>query len=383
MRCEALAIALALWACGGESKTDEADDAPAGTGAPTAQLSAWAAAAEAFSPKLFDQAHRDAWMTPQMQTQFVLPRLITPKRYQLLQVAELRRVSADERAGEIAFAVDGWPMALSIGMQKTTDGWRVHRVSAPAVQEALVRLIELKGGLPQSDTAEPWPGGLAGKDSNGRPTAAAFVLATTAGLWVDGQPVADNAAAVQVAIRAALKARTDLAQAAHATYLPHVAIALDGAARSDRLAQIADWAVEAGAETLMLIVRDPTGGPAFMPVAVVEEVPAGEKKKPVIRVRPTDEGLVLAMSLEIGEVEETVAGAVPTRVQLAPVFTRLQAEEPAVGILFEPAIGDHARTVALFDALHVAAPDVPIATLPVTTPPAAPGSAAPGSEAAP
>ncbi|MGK0359326.1 MAG: hypothetical protein ACI9U2_001628, partial [Bradymonadia bacterium] len=242
---------------------------------------------------------------------------------------------------------------------------RIDRVSAPAVQEALVRLIDLKGGLPQSDTAEPWPGGLAGKDSNGRPTAAAFVLVTTAGLWVDGQPVADNAAAVQAAIRTALKARADLAQAAHATYLPHVAVALDGASTADRLAQVADWAVEAGAETLMLIVRDPTGGPAYMPLAVVEEVPAGEKKLPVIRVRPTDEGLLLAMSLEIGEVEETVRGKVPTRVQLAPVFRRLQAEEPAVGILFEPITGDHARTVALMDALHIAAPGVPIATRPI------------------
>lgn len=354
-------MALLLAACGGEADAPEA----AVVGSPLAQRSAWAAAAEAFSPRLFEQAHRDAWMTPTMQTQFVLPRLITAQRYQLLQVAELRRVSADQRAGEIAIAVDGWPMALSIGMQKTTDGWRIDRVSAPAVQEALVRLIDLKGGLPQSDTAEPWPGGLAGKDSNGRPTAAAFVLVTTAGLWVDGQPVADNAAAVQAAIRTALKARADLAQAAHATYLPHVAVALDGASTADRLAQVADWAVEAGAETLMLIVRDPTGGPAYMPLAVVEEVPAGEKKLPVIRVRPTDEGLLLAMSLEIGEVEETVRGKVPTRVQLAPVFRRLQAEEPAVGILFEPITGDHARTVALMDALHIAAPGVPIATRPI------------------
>ena len=350
------AIALML-ACGGGASAPEA-----GADAPALHRSAWASAAEAFSPKLFEQEHRDAWMTATMQTQFVLPRLITAKRYQLLQVAELRRASADQRVGEVAIAVDGWPMALSIGMQKTTDGWRIDRVSEPAVQEALVRLIDLKGGLPQSDTAEPWPGGLAGKDANGRPTAAAFLLVTTAGLWLDGQPVADNAAAVQVAMRAALKARGDLAQAAHATYRPHVAIALDGSSKAARLAEVSDWAVEAGAETLMLIVRDPTGGPAFMPLAIVEEVPTGEKKPPVIRVRPTEEGVVMAMSLEIGEVEETVPGSVPTRIQLTPLLTRLQAEGQAVGILLEPVVGDHARTVAIIDALHVAAPGVPIAT---------------------
>lgn len=360
MRCSACALLAVgvLMACG----KDDAAVETTSVDAPVKDRSAWSVAAEAFSARLFDKAHRDRFMTPAVQALFVLPRLVKPTRYRFLQVAELRRVSNDERVGEVAFAIDGWPMALTIGMQRTTDGWRVSNMAEAPVQNALVQLVELKGGLPQSDTAEPWPGGLAGKDANGRPTAAAFLLVTGAGLWVDGQAVADNAAAVQAALRTALKARTDLAQAAHATYRPHVAFALDGAARAERLPEVVQWAMEAGAETLMLIVRDPTGGPAFVPLAVVEEIPAGERKKPVIRAKATPDGLMLAMSLDIGEVEETITARVPTRLQLAPVLKRLQAEEKAVGIVFEAGGGAHARMVALLDALRTAAPGVPIAT---------------------
>lgn len=358
MRSSVLCLLVVLLGCNRDATGPEVTSADA----PVKDRSAWSVAADAFSPKLFEQAHRDRFMTPAAQTLFVLPRLIEPKRYRFLQVAELRRVSNDERVGEVAFAVDGWPMALTIGMQRTTDGWRVANLVEPPVQQALVQLIELKGGLPQSETAEPWPGGLAGKDANGRPTAAAFLLVTEAGLWVDGQAVADNAAAVQAALRQALKARTDLAQSAHATYRPHVAFALDGAARAERLPEVVQWAMEAGAETLMLIVRDPTGGPAFVPLAVVEEVPAGERKQPVIRAKALPDGLMLAMSLDIGEVEETITAAVPTRLQLDPVLKRLQAEEKAVGIVFEAGAGDHQRMVALLDALRTAAPGVPVAT---------------------
>lgn len=357
---EALVLfALSAFAGCGDKATTAPEAAPSDDVA--AARSAWAAAGEAFSARLFDPAHLTRWFAEPVRPAVVLPRLITAERYQLLQVAELRRVSDDQRVGEIAFAVDGWPMAIGFGIRRTTDGWQVNGIAEAPVQQALVSLVE-PGGLPQSDTAEPWPGGLAGRDANGRPTAAAFVLVTGAGLWVDGQPVTDNAAALQGAIRAALKGRTDLAQAAHATYRPHVALAMSADTRGARLAEVVEQAVEAGAETLMIIVRDPTGGPAFMPLAVVEEVPAGEKKLPVIRARATKAGLVLAMSLEVGEVEETLAGALPTRAQLAPVLERLQAEEAAVGILFEPEHGDFARTIALLDLLRTAAPGVPIAT---------------------
>lgn len=350
--------ALLLMACG------DAPEAPApaasATATPSAR-SAWSAAAEAFGPKLFDEKHRARWFAEPIRPAVVLPRLIKAERYQFLQVAELRRVTDDQRVGEVAFAVDGWPMAIGFGVRRTSDGWQVNGIAEAPVQQSLISLVE-PGGLPQSDTAEPWPGGLAGKDANGRPTAAAFVLITGAGLWVDGQPVADNAAAIQGAIRKALKGRTDLALTAHATYRPHVALAMSADTRARRLPELVDQAVEAGAETLMVIVRDPTGGPAFMPLAVVEEVPAGEKKLPVIRAQATKDGLVLAMSLEIGEVEETLTGTRPTRLQLAPVLKRLQAEEKAVGILFEPLAGDYARAVALLDLLRTAAPGVPIAT---------------------
>lgn len=355
--CSAL-VALCV-GCGGETPETPDPAAPA-QAAPIAR-SAWSAAAEAFGPKLFDEKHRARWFAEPIRPAVVLPRLIKPERYQFLQVAELRRVTADQRVGEFAFAVDGWPMALGFGMRRTADGWQVNGIAEAPVQQALIGLVE-PGGLPQSDTAEPWPGGLAGKDANGRPTAAAFVLVTGAGLWVDGQPIADNAAAIQGAIRKALKGRTDLAQTAHATYRPHVALALSAGTAAKRLPELAAQAVEAGAETLMIIVRDPTGGPAFMPLAVVEEVPAGEKKLPVIRARATKDGLVLAMSLEVGEVEETLTGERPTRLQLEPILKRLQAEEKAVGILFEPAAGDHTRAVALLDLLRTAAPGVPIAT---------------------
>lgn len=359
--CWSVLLAASLAAgCGGGDEATPAGPAAAPAGDVPETRSAWAAASEAFGPKLFDPKHRDYWFAAPIRPAVVLPRLVQPERYQFLQVAELRRVSADQRVGEVAFSVDGWPMAIGFGISRTTDGWRINGIAEAPVQQALVNLVA-PGGLPQSDTAEPWPGGLAGRDVNGRPTAAAFVLVTGAGLWVDGQPVADNAAAIQGAIRKALKARTDLANAAHATYRPHVALALSAQSAGKRLPELADQAVEAGAETLMVITRDPTGGPAFMPLAVVEEVPAGEKKQPVIRVRATKEGLVLAMSLEVGEVERTIPGAVPKRLQIEPVLAELQAEEKAVGILFEPQAGDHTRAVALLDLLRTAAPGVPIA----------------------
>ncbi|MCB9545520.1 MAG: hypothetical protein H6706_06510 [Myxococcales bacterium] len=324
-------------------------------------LSAFEVASRAFGSAFFDAEARGALLTGRAREAFRLPGLIEPDRYRFLQVAELRRVDDDRREGEVAFAIDGWPAQLAVELTRSADGWRISKVDDAATQQALVDVLGARG-LPRARTAEPWPGGLAGRDANGRPTAAALVMVTAAGFWVDGRRVPDEPGAIRSAIADALAARQQLAWVAHATYRPHVAIALAADAPALRHAQIAALAVEAGAEALMLVVRDPQGGPAFLPLAHAEPLPVGERVPPVIDVQQTTAGVRLA----VGEVAADVPpGDDGLRVEsLRPAVASLQRAEPAAGFLFHPDPGgNHARAVALLDALRSAASGLPIASV--------------------
>ena len=339
----ALATLLVLTAC--------AEPAPP---APLEHSAAWVVA-QVFGPSFFDAEQRQALMAPRVDETLHLPALIEHDRYRFLQVAELRRVDADHRVGEVAFALDGWPAELAVELTRDAGGWRLSRVADDAAQQAIVELLGIRG-LPRARTAEPWPGGLAGRDRSGRPTAAALVLGSAAGLWVDGQPVREEAAAVKSALSDALAARHQLAWVAHATYRPHVAIALPADAPAIRHAQLARWAVEAGAEALMLIVRDPQGGPAFLPLARAEAVAEGEVAPPTITVTQTPEGAGLTVGTETAAVVLEDPTATRTGIE------RLRAAAPAVGFLLTPsAAGTHSEVVALIDALRRAAPTLPIA----------------------
>ncbi|MEZ4468682.1 MAG: hypothetical protein R3F43_30650 [bacterium] len=187
-------------------------------------------------------------------------------------------------------------------------------------------------------------------------------MVTAAGFWVDGRRVPDEPGAIRAAIADALSARQQLAWVAHATYKPHVAIALTADAPATRHAEIAALAVEAGAEALMLVVRDPQGGPAFLPLAHAEPLPVGERLPPVIDVQQTAAGVRLAVGEAVAEVPPGDDGL---RIEsLRPAVASLQSAEPAVGFLLHPdPAGNHARVVALLDALRSAGAGLPVAAV--------------------
>ncbi len=248
-------IGLALLAC--------AEETPE-----IVETTPWAAVSTAFGDGLFDPGVRAAMFSEAARRDLILPDALTAGRYRFLSLAEMRRIADDRRIGEVAFAVDGWPAALEIELARGADGgWRVERVAPPAVQQ---RLLDLLGptGLPIAREVEPWSGGLAGRDAAGRPTAAVLLMVQGDRAFVDGgEPLPVEEGPVVAALTAAIKTRRELADDAHATYRPHVALALPRAAPAPLHVQLADWALDAGAEALQVVVRSREGTPAFVPLA--------------------------------------------------------------------------------------------------------------------
>jgi hypothetical protein len=296
-------------------------------------------AEQIFGPLFFNPQARSALMQPGVALK--LPEIIEQDRYRFLQVTELRRVNEEKRVGEVAFSIDGWPAQLGVELTHTTAGWRLSGVDDVKVQQGIVEVLGIEG-LPRSHSAEPWPGGLAGRDAAGRPTAAALVMVTHAGLWIDGQRVPPDAAAVKAAIAAALAARQQLAWVAHATYRPHVALALPATEPATRHAELARWAIEAGAEALMLIVRDPQGGPAFLPLAHTAPTPEGEVAAPHVLIQTIPTGLRLVMGDAVVEIPANDPAA------LRPAVEGFLG---ATALIVTPT-GTHAQHIALLDDLR-------------------------------
>ncbi len=259
----ALAAPLGLSAC--------ADDAPV-----IVETTPWAAVSTAFGDGLFDPQVREVMFSEAARRDLMLPDAVTAGRYQFLSVAEVRRIDDRRRVGEVAFAVDGWPATLEFELIRGDDGgWRVDRVAPPEVQQ---RLLELLGpsGLPIAREVEPWSGGLAGRDAAGRPTAAVLLKVQDDKAFVDGgEPLPLEEGPVGAALTAAIKTRRELADDAHATYRPHVALALPRAATSKLHVELSRWALDAGAEALQIVVRSREGTPAFVPLARRVIAPGG------------------------------------------------------------------------------------------------------------
>lgn len=342
-------VTVVLGACGGEAPP-HADHLTS----PLATVEA------AFGPALFDVAARSRHFAPAAFDAFLLARRVDPKRYERLPVTELRRLDADRRAARVAFSVDDWPLALDVVLARGLDAWQVVEVPPPEEQQIWLDLLG-PDGLPGAPNAEPWRGGLAGRDADGRPTAQVVVVAHEARVWVDGDPVANQHDPVVEAIQRHLQVRHRLAQAVHATAVPEVVIALPGGAAASRHALLADWAVEAGAEGLRLAVRGPAGKPATLPLARRGPRPRGPAAPPLVVIQRD----MAEVRLQVGdqvEVVPTQAGGRLNPGSLAAAFQRLKPLRPVGAVLIANFETDHARTVDLLDHWQVAAPGLPLAS---------------------
>lgn len=330
---------------------------------PVAPPGPWSVVHRAFGASFFDATARGPLLAPEAAQALVLPGLIDAARYRYLQVSELRRVDPDRRVGTVAFAIDEWPAALDVELVRAGGAWRITQISPPSVQRALLDLLG-PDGLPAAAAAEPWAGGLAGRDAAGRPTAAVLVLGQEEDVWVDGAPLAEpEPPAVVAAIRQALEARKQLADEAHATYRPQVAIALPRHASPLRHRLLADQALEAGAEVLLLVVRGERGRPAVLPLARRGPVPPGPRRPPVLTLAHDLAGVAVAL----GEARVDIPhldGAID-RNGLGAALTELGRTRPeglAGARLLINVEADHGLTVALLDVLRRALPDLPVVT---------------------
>lgn len=342
----AVLLVWGLTACGGDAET------------PAAQTT-FSTLHDVFDTGFFDATARAARMSPEAAADLRLPGLLDASRYSFLHVGELRRVSNTRREGDVAFAIDGWPAALDIELERGKAGWRVVKVGRPEDQQALVDLLG-PDGLASAPAALPWNGGLAGRDAAGRPTAAVMLLAVRDRIWVDGRPVGQNARApVVAALRAALGARQQLAQDAHATYRPQVAIALPRDASSLRHALLAQWAVEAGAVALGLVVRTKGAGPGYLPLARRGPAPLGVTEPDVLRMRRDLTGV----HFSVGETKQSVAAAdLADKASIGRALEAIRrAQAPAGAVIEAYADGDHGGVVALLDSCRASAPDLAVA----------------------
>ena len=331
-----------------------------GTKAPAAEATTFSTVRDVFEKGFFDATARAAGMSPQAASNLRLPGLLDASRYSFLHVGELRRVTDTRRVGDVAFAIDGWPAALDIELKRSKAGWKVVGVGKPEAQQALVDLLG-PDGLASAPAAMTWNGGLAGRDAAGRPSAAVMLLGVRDRIWVDGRPMRQNAREpVVAALRAALAARAQLARDAHATYRPQVAIALPRDASSLRHALLADWAVEAGAVSLGLVVRTKGAGPGYLPLARRGPAPPGVTEPDVLRMRRDLTGVHFA----VGETKQSVAAAdLADKASIGRALEAIRRSHAPVGAVIESyADGDHGGVVALLNACRAAAPDLAVAS---------------------
>ena len=250
-------------------------------------------------------------------------------------------------------------MSLRVGLTRGDEGtWRVTEVDSPAVQRQLIELLG-EDGLPDGASARPWRGGLAGRDAVGRRTATVLLLAVEDQTQVDGNPIADPGRdRIITAIRAALDHRRRLAEEAHATYQPQVALALSRREPALRQIQLAKWARTAGAEEILLVVRGAKGGPALLPIARQMPVRLGQQPPPIAQVVEDPAGV----HFRVGEVDMNVAMTAEglDRTGVATAIKRLRKQIPrlAGGVIHLAPASEHGWSVELLDACRSAAPDL-------------------------
>ncbi len=318
---------------------------PDGLGTPSAVVTA------VFGERFFDAQARSAHCEPSAAQALVLPGLVDAQRYQFLQIAELRRVDATTRAGTVAFAVDGWPLSIGVELRRQGDAWRLTAVDPPATQR---RWLELVGALPRAPSARPWEGGLAGRDAVGRPTAAVLVVAFKDEVAVDGRPVAPGG--LEAAVAEALAVRRRLAADAHATYRPHVALALAADAPASRQTGLAEAARRAGAEAVSLVARGAGGGPALLALARRTEAATADARDRVVRLQFAPDGVDLALDDRTRRV--AFAGGTVDAAGIAAALQALTQGTPAPAGAVVAADGTtrHGEVIALLDACRAAAP---------------------------
>ena len=318
---------------------------------------------QAFGEAFFEPATREALLSREANAELVLPARLEPNRYRFLQILEMRRLADDQRAAAVGVAIDGWPLRLDVLMARKETGWRVASLAHPQHQAVWLDLLGPEG-LPTSAHADPWRGGLAGRDATGRPTAAAVLVAVDQQVWVDGEVLPNDEGRVVDALRRVLTARGALAQRLERAWSPQVALVVPGNDAGSRHALLTEWAVAAGAEGVLLVVRGTQGGPATLPMALRGPRPPGPNPPPVVEI--TREGAELRFTLNgLTEALPTVGGVADegavTRMVSALVARR---PSPVGGVLNVGVDVDHARTVAVMDAWRAAAPDLPLASRP-------------------
>lgn len=327
--------------------------------APIVESTPWGAVQTAFGDRFFDPEAREVLFSEQARKDLILVDALDAGRYAFLSVAELRRVDDRRRVGEVAFTVDGWPASIGVEMSRDDQGgWHIDKVAPPDEQQ---RLLDVLGptGLPIAREVDPWLGGLAGRDAAGRPTAAVLLLVLGDSLFVDGgdaMPI--EQASVVEALKAAIKVRRELADDATATYRPHVALALPRAAPSELHAQLAQWATDAGAEALQLIVRSREGSPAQVPLARRVVAPMGMATN-TLRVRRVEGALEVSAGDDPIKVPD--AGGQADIAGLGPALETMveRIGRPDGGIIEAHPDLDHGTFIKLRLAARMALPKVP------------------------
>lgn len=310
--------------------------------------------------------------------------------HRFLSVSDLRPGATDDNAAAtLDFDRDGWPMAVGLTLRHADTGWRIATVDADGALER--RLAALgPNGLPRAGAARTWDGGLAGRDAAGRPTAAILVLATPAGLEVDGgPPLSPTPEAITDALRAAVARREALAASAHATARIQAAFALPRDTPADLLPSLCDWAREAGVPEHLLVVRGADGGPSVLALPAVERRPSPPTPPPgpgcapasaapgsapaapppltctpafapYLVLRATPEGQRLEAAGESVLLGDLVDASVPEH--LGPALSRLRAAHPGLlGLrMLTGTDVSHGQVVGLLDAARIAAPDLAV-----------------------
>ncbi len=326
---------------------------------------------------------------------------LAPDAPGFLAVSDLRYVDEDRRAGEVDLEIDHWPISLSFEAAVTPEGVRITTVDADASYWRHRALLD-PGGLPRAGTARPWQGGLNGHDAAGRPTASVLVLATTAGLEVDGgAPLPAEPARIVDALRLAAARRTRMAEEAHATARLQVAFGLPRDTPAPLGPQLMRWAREAGLDEHLVLVRGPDGGPGVLslpstPATPVTGLPVGTSPAcapeiaappprkgrrvrkappppppppqaltcqpafaPYLLLGPAPGGWVLEGGGERVALGDLAQAAVPEHI--GPRITHLRTTHPGrVGLRLRTGPSQtHGDVVALLDAVRSAAPELP------------------------
>ncbi len=318
----------------------------------------WGVLHQAFEADFFDATRRARAFTPDAARRLALPGLLDEARYRFLSVADLRRLAPDRLAAAIDYEVDGWPLSLSLELQRSPEGWRIDQLQSPGVQRAWLGLLGVDG-LPSAPSAAPWRGGLSGRDEAGRPTAGVLVVALAGTAYVDGVAI-DLPGERSTAIRRALDARARLAREAHATYRPQVVVAAGRETPAGELLALLKGGFDAGAEAAALLVRGTGGDPGLLPIARTTAAPPGPPP-PVLRVTALTE----SHRLEVAERSREVPlerGVVAPPALARAIDAIDPGPEPLAGaLLVVPADSVARELVRLVHAVRAARPKIPIA----------------------